>query len=343
MEYLQSTAPLPRERQREVGERIQWLNAGYVQALRFCVEQSLSTPGVAQIGATNEGMLRSYLREIDELVEKLNHQGKTKKGTELKRKLLTKAEKTAQFYSTYLSNGHTSSFLKEQGAYDMLALATSWKKERTALYEELLAANIRFARREAGRFHRAHRFLQSAEVQQQAIVGMLLAAATYDGSTTFITYAAHYIRAELQNHLRAYGRTVRAVKSMKERRLFSLLPDLEKRARHNEIEDVDTFIATESGEDVEFVRRFRAALLPDLPLEAVVEHSYEEDYSSLDYARVRDAMGILEPRDRTIIARCELSDSPSSFQEVGQELQLSRERVRQLRNRALDRLTTMLA
>ena len=55
-----------------------------------------------------------------------------------------------------------------------------------------------------------------------------------------------------------------------------------------------------------------------------------------------DALGSLNPRERMIIVERKLRDEPRTLESLGQELGLSKERIRQLETQALNKLRKRL-
>jgi RNA polymerase sigma-32 factor len=53
---------------------------------------------------------------------------------------------------------------------------------------------------------------------------------------------------------------------------------------------------------------------------------------------LRDAMGVLTPRERIVIEQRRLIDEPRTLEDIGADFGISRERVRQIENKAFDKL-----
>ena len=68
--------------------------------------------------------------------------------------------------------------------------------------------------------------------------------------------------------------------------------------------------------------------------------------SSIDGERrsqwLKNALGVLNEREMKIITKRRLSEDGSTLEELGNELGISKERVRQLENRALKKLEDIL-
>jgi RNA polymerase sigma-32 factor len=189
------------------------------------------------------------------------------------------------------------------------------------------------------------------DIVQQGNLGLLRAAAKYDPErqVRLATYAAYWIRAEIREYLvRAY-RVVRMGTTKAERRAL--------RAYRMTRESDPQKLAEMSGLPVE-----RAAQL--LPLLAARETSLdapspegvtpldryaanapspEEEVSSNENGRiaeaaVSEALGHLSERERTIVRERLMTDEPVTLSALGARLGVSKERVRQIEERAIGKL-----
>jgi RNA polymerase sigma-32 factor len=194
------------------------------------------------------------------------------------------------------------------------------------------------------------------DIVQQGNLGLLRAAKKFDPEREcrLATYAAYWIRAEIREYVvRAY-RVVRLGTTKSERRAL--------RAYRTTREADPEKLAEVSGLTPE-----RASLL--LPLLASKEMSLdahagdmppaiermpargaspEEDVSadevrSLAKGAVGHALESLSERERLIVRRRMMSEDPTTLQELGELLGVSKERVRQIEERAKDKLRGSLA
>jgi RNA polymerase sigma-32 factor len=193
------------------------------------------------------------------------------------------------------------------------------------------------------------------DIVQQGNLGLLRAASKFDPAREcrLATYAAYWIRAEIRDYVvRAY-RVVRLGTTKAERRAL--------RAYRRTRESDPTALAAVSGMTPE-----RAAML--LPLLASRETSLdartddfgamvdrlaigspspEDDASSherQDRARdaVTEALRDLTEREQLIVRERLMTDEPRTLQELGTRLGVSKERVRQLEERARGKLRALL-
>ncbi len=193
------------------------------------------------------------------------------------------------------------------------------------------------------------------DVIQQGNVGLLRAAAKFDPEREcrLATYAAYWIRAEIRDYVvRAY-RVVRLGTTKSERRAL--------RAYRKTRESDAGALAAASGMTVE-----RAEML--LPLLAGREASLDartdehgammdrlagsspspEDEASSEQRRGRahdvvcEALGELTEREQMIVRERLMTDEPSTLQELGTRLGVSKERVRQIEERVRSKLRARL-
>jgi RNA polymerase sigma-32 factor len=193
------------------------------------------------------------------------------------------------------------------------------------------------------------------DIIQQGSVGLLRAAAKFEPERQcrLATYAAYWIRAEIRDYVvRAY-RVVRLGTTKSERRAL--------RAYRKTRETDAAALAAASGMTVERAERL-------LPLLAAREASLDartddapamldriaacsptpEDEAStgerLHRARVVvcAALGELTERERVIVRERLMAEEPSTLQELGVRLGVSKERVRQIEERVLSKLRARL-
>jgi RNA polymerase sigma-32 factor len=193
------------------------------------------------------------------------------------------------------------------------------------------------------------------DIVQQGNIGLLRAAAKFDldKDCRLATYAAYWIRAEIRDFVvRAY-RVVRLGTTKAERRAL--------RAYRKTHESDPRALAMASGMSIERVEQ----LLPVLTArEASLDaHSDEhgamldrlagasptpEDEASAHERRGRartavvEALGALTDRERMIVRERLMADEPRTLQELGVRLGVSKERVRQIEERARGKLRAKL-
>ncbi|WP_371060033.1 sigma-70 family RNA polymerase sigma factor [Rhodosalinus sp. 5P4] len=250
-----------------------------------------------------------------------------------------------------------------------LALARAWRDEgdtdaRNRLVTAHRALAVSVARR-AGGAGRA----PDEDIVQQANIGLLKAAERFDPDRgfRFSTYAAWWIRAEIQDYRLRSWSLVRLGNSPALRRLFFNLRRVEARlAFSGEVrpEELDAAIARELEVDettVAAMRQRLAARDGSLNRPAAGEDGSDiqdliEDPSGdsealvgarLDrrafWRKMAGHMSALPDREREIVIASYVQDPPQTLADLGETYGISRERVRQLRERGLERLREAFA
>jgi len=253
-----------------------------------------------------------------------------------------------------------------------LALARAWRDggDEKALHR-LVNAYMRLAISMAARYRRYG--APMPDLIQEAGVGLMKAAEKFDPDrgVRFSTYAVWWIKASIQDYVMRNWSMVRTGSTSSQKALFFNLrrirSKLEREAGQNgEVLDghrLREMIAEEVGVPLRDVEMMDARLAgADFSLNA--QQAGEEGREWLetleddgpqaaetvtrgaDLARVRgwlaDALGSLNARERMIIVERKLRDEPRTLESLGQELGLSKERIRQLEAQALSKLRKRL-
>jgi len=231
---------------------------------------------------------------------------------------------------------------------------------REAARSELIRANLRFAFSVAKQYQ--NRGVPLGDLVSEANAGLVRAADKYDPDVgvNFISYAVWWIRQALHSAVQRQGRTVQVP--------LNRAADLTRVSRAQEVlrqklsrEPYEEEIATVADLSLDVTRGLVALLQPtrslDEPVAAmdggrtlgetlVLDRGEDEDVlpGGIESDSRRDAIGraleVLAPRDRRVLTLYfGLEGSrPMTLQEIARELGVTRERVRQLRDRALKRL-----
>ncbi len=244
-------------------------------------------------------------------------------------------------------------------------LARRWREEgdQKALHE-LVRSYTRLVVATATRFRNYG--LPLGDLVQEGNVGLMQAAARFepDREVRFSTYAAWWIRSAMQDYILRNWSIVRTGTTAAQKSLFFNLRRLRARIAGAE-EDGRltqfgrTKIAEELGVDIHEVEAMEMRLASnDQSLNATVADQSEDEWQDfladqrpspeevvigMRDARTRskwlaEALGELTPRERTIISARRLQDQGATLEELGRELGVSKERVRQLEHRALLKL-----
>ncbi|QKV20113.1 RNA polymerase factor sigma-32 [Oricola thermophila] len=248
-------------------------------------------------------------------------------------------------------------------------LAIRWKEnhDQEALHK-IASAHMRLVISMASRFRNFG--LPVNDLIQEGHVGLLEAAARFEPEreVRFSTYATWWIRASMQDYILRNWSIVRGGTSSAQKALFFNLRRLRARlaqsgnvtslpAMYRQISDAlgvsekdvaimdsrlsgpDTSLSAPVSEEDGGTSRMDF-LVDDRPLQDEIVEGLIDDKRRSTW--LREAMGILDEREHRIITRRRLSEDGATLETLGNELGISKERVRQIENRALEKLRSAL-
>ncbi|RXV66103.1 RNA polymerase subunit sigma [Roseovarius sp. A46] len=246
-------------------------------------------------------------------------------------------------------------------------LARAWRERGdVAARNRLVTAFTPLVQAMVARFTKG-RAQDDPDLMQQAYIGLMRAADGFDPDRgiRFATYAAWWVRAELQDYRLLNWSLVRRGRSAKARQAFYRLGQIENNLPRRPGEDPaerEARLAAALGVDTRVLgqmrRQFGQAdaslhgpvgedgaeamdLLPDPDTDVEADVADRHDRARLRAVMV-DHFGALPERERHIVVSNVLADPPLTLQELGDIHGVSRERIRQLRDRGLERLRAML-
>jgi RNA polymerase primary sigma factor len=209
------------------------------------------------------------------------------------------------------------------------------------------------------RVYRGSRAVDRTELMQEGVVGLLRALERYDPrrGTPFWAYASWWVRQAMQQLVAELTRPV--VLSDRALRQLARVKDARREYLQHEGREPSTAdLVTETGFTREQVENLVAAertpraleepigdgdetdsAFGELLADPVAEDAYERVDRRLEIEELRDLPSALGGRERAILrARFGLDGREQTLREVAGTLQLSAERVRQIEERALEKL-----
>lgn len=249
-------------------------------------------------------------------------------------------------------------------------LAVSWKENRDQeAMHKIATAHMRLVISMAAKFRNFG--LPMNDLIQEGHVGLLEAAARFepDRDVRFSTYATWWIRASMQDYILRNWSIVRGGTSSAQKALFFNLrrlraklwgnhEDFSESAMHEEIalavgvnvKDVAVMDARLSGSDtslnspvsdsespgsdrIDFLKSEEP--LPDEQVGIMIDNERRTKW-------IKSALAKLNAREMQIIQERRLSEEGATLESLGSSLGISKERVRQIESRALQKLKCAL-
>jgi RNA polymerase sigma-32 factor len=234
----------------------------------------------------------------------------------------------------------------------------------TEAAHRLICANLRFVVKIANEYRGYG--LRMLDLVQEGNIGLMMAVKKFDPArgTRLITYAVWWIRAYIQNYIMRSWSLVKIGTTQMQKKLFFKLAQTRNALRNltgsEQIEDIAQELevsedvvcemsqrmgSRDTSLDVELTEGEGYTLLNTLADKSESQEelllAYEEQ--QLNTARTSAALEVLKPRERHIIEQRILADPPRTLQDLANEFDISRERVRQIEQNALNKLRTVMS
>jgi RNA polymerase sigma-32 factor len=249
-----------------------------------------------------------------------------------------------------------------------LWLARLWRDEGDeAALHELVMAYMRLVISTAARFRNYG--LPMSDLVQEGAAGLMQAAARFEPEreVRFSTYAAWWIRSAMQDYILRNWSVVRTGTTAAQKALFFNLRRLRAKIGDGSGGPLDeagrAFIASELSVNIDEVEAMEMRLAGgDQSLNATISPTGDDEWQdfladerptpeeTVMFARdsrtrsiwLAQALAELTDREQTIIKERRLRDDARTLEELGRDLGISKERVRQIEHRALEKLKVSL-
>ncbi len=265
---------------------------------------------------------------------------------------------------------NTESIIRDVFAGEILSrereteLARAWRDDRSQeALDTLVSAYLRLVASIAGKYARYG--LSKDDLVQEGVYGLLQAAQKFDPERGFRfgTYASWWVRAAIQRHMLDNWSIVRFATSHNRKKLFFELRSLLKRIDQAGDRPSDASLVDVAAAELNVGACEVEALMPmitgqdmslDMPmgidgdmtlLELLEDEAVgtAESVTMANTSRARSrwlnmALDDLQDRDAYIVRRRYLGAEKETLSAIADDLGVSKERVRQLETRALDRV-----
>lgn len=250
-----------------------------------------------------------------------------------------------------------------------LNLARLWKdkKDEKALHE-LIRSYTRLVIAIAAKFKNYG--LPMGDLIQEGNIGLMEAAARFEPAleNRFSTYATWWIRAQIQDYVLRNWSIVRTGTTASQKSLFFNLRRLRAKIRGQSARDflddeavgeIAKELGVEKKEVLEMEARMNGG---DQSLNAPIGEEGDNEWQDLLADKtanpeevvmgmkdnstrsnwLNQALGELSDRERTIIEERRMNDDVVTLEDLGKQLGISKERVRQLEQRAMEKLKSSI-
>jgi len=232
-------------------------------------------------------------------------------------------------------------------------LALRWRDDQDSVaMHKIAVSHMRLVISIAGKFK--HFKLPLGDLVQEGYVGLLEAAARFDPEreVRFSTYATWWIRASIQDYILRNWSIVRGGTSSAQKALFFNLRRLRTKLaaedRTMTKQDIYRNISEKLGVSVSDVETmdFRFSTTDNSLSAPMIGDDENSGSDEIDGQRrskwLHDALQILNERELQIIRYRRLNDEGATLEALGEEMGISKERVRQIEARALEKLRNCL-
>jgi len=263
----------------------------------------------------------------------------------------------------YMKDIHRPQLLSRE---QEIELARRWVTERDqAAADELIQKNLRFVVKVAMGYRKYG--VPVSDLIQEGNLGLIRAVEKFDPAkgTRLISYAVWWIKAYIQSHIIQTWSLVRIGTTQAQRRLFYKLPKALAEGRldgESQDEQIDRLAVEFRARPKDVVLMMKAMRGRDLSLDAPLDESggttfldrVEDGNRSAEdslaerqddgYRRqlMRQAIEQLGEREQAIIRLRHFGEKSMTLRDVGKQLGLSRERVRQLEAQAMRKLRALV-
>jgi RNA polymerase sigma-32 factor len=277
---------------------------------------------------------------------------------------------TMNNYLPTLSNeGGLSAYLEQIKKFPMLAaeeeymLAKNWKTTgNVKAAEKLVTSHLRLVAKIAMGYRGYG--LPVNEMISEGNVGLMHAVKKFEPEKGFrlATYAMWWIKASIQEYILKSWSLVKIGTTTAQKKLFfnlkkiknQIAPDSEGDLRPEHVDEIANKLEVSKKEVVSMNRRLSGKefslnaqvgedgdewqdWLVDKELDHELKFAHQEEMAQRKDL-LKDSIKILNDREREILYSRRLSDDPTTLEDLSKKYKISRERIRQIENKAFEKI-----
>ena len=232
---------------------------------------------------------------------------------------------------------------RQEQIFERLCDKTITKEEKKKLHEELVVGNLRFVISVAKMYQ--SQGMDLLDVISEGNIGLIKAAERFDPTSglKFISYAVWWVRQSIMASLNENSRTIRIPSN--------LVQDAQKQKREESVSSEDSFYIQKLEDDYQSTNLpYCVGLYKEInedgdQLIDVIPNkdagNPEEILNSPEEIKKKVAamLSVLDDREKVIIERYYgLTGTESNLEDLGEEFGCTKERIRQLRDKAIKKL-----
>jgi RNA polymerase primary sigma factor len=214
--------------------------------------------------------------------------------------------------------------------------------EKNELYRELILGNLRFVISIAKSYQ--NQGMDIMDLISEGNIGLIKAAERFNPSNDvkFISYAVWWIRQSIMSSLNENARTIRLPSN--------IVQEVQKQKKKNQKTKLDTNNSYTVNENVDFTLPHCVALYNEINedgdqlIDLIPNDNSDNPENSINNndeikKKVSLMLNVLDEREKTIIEKYfGLTGSESNLEDLGDEFGCTKERIRQLKDKAIKKL-----
>lgn len=267
-----------------------------------------------------------------------------------------------------VKNDSLEKYIKEINKFPVLSAEEEYKLAKRVqenndieAAKKLILSNLRFVVKIANEYRKLGFPLK--DLIQEGNLGLLKAVKKFNpdkGCKKFISYAVWWIRAQIHEYILRNWSVVKLGTTQLQKKVFYKFSKIaDEITGENYVEKIAEDYHVDKEKIIEIKNRFEHS---DVSLDNEIDDNgktfinfVETDYKNPEEEVIEnekeeilkkelwEALDVLNERERYIILNRYLTDNPKTLQEIGDEYGITRERVRQIEKRALEKIKKVLS